>query len=334
MGEHIPSYYRYVERYCNKDEASFGGRKVVRWTGVKRSAELNMLLTGTVMIRRLKKDVLTQLPAKRRQRIALAPDKLDSSKMKEVKECIQEQKALAEEAAASGSAGVPMAVSQTFKLTAEAKMESVAKYIEYLLSNEIKFLLFAHHHVMLDRLEKKLRDLSTDFIRIDGKTPQKERQDFVTRFQESDRVRVALLSITAAGTGLTLTAAHTVVFAELFWVPGQMMQAEDRAHRIGQHHPVEVHYCIAEGTLDEVMYNSLNKKSRETTAVLKGAETCMQAQTLVNPAGLEAWRKTVKRPAPEDVPATGIAKFFKPTRQTNQAPTDAIDVEVDAQKGA
>merc|ERR1712080_702920 len=147
----------------------------------------------------------------------------------------------------------------------------------YLLSNELKFLLFAHH-VMMDRLEQKLKDLSTGYIRIDGKTPQKHRQDSVTRFQEDDKVRVALLSITAAGTGLTLTAAHTVVFAELYWVPGQMMQAEDRAHRIGQHHSVDVHYCIAEGTLDEVIFASLNKKTRDTTSILNGAETSIKAE--------------------------------------------------------
>lgn len=59
--------------------------------------------------------------------------------------------------------------------------------------------------------------------------------------------------------GLTLTAAHTVVFAELYWVPGQMLQAEDRVHRIGQTEMVDVHYCIAQGSLDERVYASLNK---------------------------------------------------------------------------
>lgn len=80
------------------------------------------------------------------------------------------------------------------------------------------------------------------------------------RFQETHEARVsrgvsakiaplqvALLSITACGHGLNLTAASTAVFAELYWVPGQIMQAEDRCHRMGTtHSTINVHYCIAE----------------------------------------------------------------------------------------
>merc|ERR1719261_886603 len=107
-------------------------------------------------------------------------------------------------------------------------------------------------------------------MRIDGKTPQKRRQENVECFQQKDEIRVALLSITAAGAGLTLTAAHTVVFAELYWVPGQMQQAEDRAHRIGQHDCVTVQYLVAEGTMDEVLFNCLEKKTRDTSSILDG----------------------------------------------------------------
>jgi len=90
------------------------------------------------------------------------------------------------------------------------------------------------------------------------------------QFQTDEATRVAVLSITACGQGLTLTAAHTVVFAELYWVPGQMIQAEDRVHRIGQQNHVDVHYCIAQGSLDNIIFNSLNRKSQDTTAVLDG----------------------------------------------------------------
>jgi hypothetical protein len=69
--------------------------------------------------------------------------------------------------------------------------------------------------------------------------------------------RAAVLSITAAGTGLTLHAAASVVFAELFWNPGQLQQAEDRAHRLGQKASVEVKYLVAKGTLDDTQVSDV-----------------------------------------------------------------------------
>merc|ERR1712019_221012 len=109
--------------------------------------------------------------------------------------------------------------------------------------------------------------MKENYVRIDGSTMASKRPELVKSFQEDESIRVAFLSITAAGTGLTLTAAHTVVFGELYWVPGQMHQAEDRAHRIGQHDCVTVQYLVARGTLDDVMYRALEKKSLSTSAV-------------------------------------------------------------------
>ena len=63
-------------------------------------------------------------------------------------------------------------------------------------------------------------------------------------FQSNPQIRVGLLSMTAAGVGLTLTAASTVIFAELHWTPGVLAQAEDRTHRIGQVNSVHIIYCI------------------------------------------------------------------------------------------
>lgn len=62
--------------------------------------------------------------------------------------------------------------------------------------------------------------------------------------------------------GLTFTAATHVVFAELYWDPGHIKQAEDRAHRIGQCNSVNIHYLIANGTLDTLMWGMLNRKVR------------------------------------------------------------------------
>ena len=81
-------------------------------------------------------------------------------------------------------------------------------------------------------------------MRIDGTVSQTDRSNNVDRFQNDPELLVALLSITAAAVGITLTAASTVVFAELHWTPALMVQAEDRAHRISQRSSVNCHYLI------------------------------------------------------------------------------------------
>lgn len=81
---------------------------------------------------------------------------------------------------------------------------------------------------------------------------------------------MAILSITAASQGLTLTAASCVVFAELAWTPSIMSQAEDRAHRIGQKNSVNIYYLHGKGTLDDDIYSLLHEKSLVTTGVTDG----------------------------------------------------------------
>merc|ERR1712176_1197110 len=157
-----------------------------------------------------------------------------------------------------------------------------------------------------------------DSVRIDGSTSAAQRPERVKRFQEMPSVRVALLSITAAGTGLTLTAAHMVVFAELYWVPGQLCQAEDRAHRIGQKSSVTVQYLIAKDTLDECLYNALERKTASTSEILNGykiklnaschtpeaaaqqADSKLCAQALASPCKNETKRLTRKRSGGSD----------------------------------
>ena len=101
------------------------------------------------------------------------------------------------------------------------------------------------------------------FIRIDGSTSPKSRQEQILKFQTDPTVRIALLGITAAGVAVTLTASSTVWFAELFWTPAIMVQAEDRCHRIGQQATVRCLYFIAKGTLDEVLWKLIEKKFRD-----------------------------------------------------------------------
>ena len=89
-------------------------------------------------------------------------------------------------------------------------------------------------------------------------------------FQEDSSIKVALLSVTAMGTGFTLTAASTVIFAELHWTPAVLIQAEDRSHRIGQKNSVNIHYLIGDNTLDPIMLRQLERKIGTVSKVLDG----------------------------------------------------------------
>ena len=84
-----------------------------------------------------------------------------------------------------------------------------------LIENGMKVLMFAHHKVILDGLEESLIKKKQKYIRIDGSVPSHKRHSRVQQFQKDESIKIAVLSITAAGTGLTLTAASIVVFAEM-----------------------------------------------------------------------------------------------------------------------
>jgi hypothetical protein len=119
---------------------------------------------------------------------------------------------------------------------------------------------FVFQKDVIDGLCSVLDENKKPHIRIDGSTPSSQRQALVDLFQTTPTCRVAVLSITAAGVGLTLTAASNVFFAELFYNPGALMQAEDRAHRIGQNDTVNVQYLVARNTIDEHLFRILNTK--------------------------------------------------------------------------
>ena len=134
--------------------------------------------------------------------------------------------------------------------------------------------MFAHHRAVLDRLCGFISDRGDSFIRIDGSVSSKDRFDLVEKFQQSSTCRVAVLAITSAGVAITLTAASTVFFAELFWTPGALLQAEDRAHRIGQTSAVRVFYFLGRSTIDDIIWPMILKKMKTLGEVVEGVKNC------------------------------------------------------------
>ena len=110
------------------------------------------------------------------------------------------------------------------------------------------------------------------YFRLDGSTSAVERQRGVDWFQSDASCKVALLSITAGGTGITLTASSTVVFAELTFTPALLLQAEDRVHRIGQPNAVNIHYLLGRHSLDDLLWPLLVRKMAVVGSSLDGEE--------------------------------------------------------------
>ncbi|GEM_PF-573219 len=247
------TWHRYVTRYCAGKQTRWG------WdvSGASNLGELQEKLRSTVMVRRRKADVLTELPPKRRQVVPLDPADVSGG----LRAIDAERRHMAAAAAAREGAQIEVelakasddpavyraavaklreaqaaefsAMSRLRHDTAVVKAPAVAEHVASLLeSGEPKVAVWAHHHDVVAILRERLAEYGA--VVVTGETPQSERQAAVDAFQAPDGPRVFIGSITAAGTGITLTAAQTAVFAELDWVPGNVSQAEDR--------------CFAEGT--------------------------------------------------------------------------------------
>lgn len=274
--------FSYLKRYCDAKQTIKGGRSVWDFSGSSNLPELQQRLRSSIMIRRLKKDVLTELPAKQRQVVVFpASGKLGKAvdaenALHESHESVLEEikteliwahatqdkdtydktlKILTE----NRSAGT--ALIQARQETALAKVPMVLEHLVNVLeSTEGKIVVFGHHVEVLAQICNGLIDAGYPPVVITGATSAKNRQKAVDEFQNNPNVRVFLGNIHAAGIGITLTASSTVIFAELDWVPANLSQAEDRCHRIGQKDSVLVQHLVLENSLDMRMARVLIEK--------------------------------------------------------------------------
>jgi len=290
-------------RYCNPKQKFINNNWFIDWSGSSNAKELNYILKK-IMIRRLKKDVINQLPPKKKQKIEIQTDpkiikKIKSLNIKNeylykeldkfnnnlnyinsnfnnnnVNDNLKEQR------------NENNIFNKIYMLSAEAKAKGVKEYIHYLIENKCKFLIFGHHRIMLDSIEEEAKKLKVDYIRIDGEVKPEERQKCVNRFQSDEACLIAILSITACYTGITLTAASTVIFSELYMTPAIMIQAEDRAHRIGQEHEcVNIHYLYGPNTLDDILFKMLNKKQNIFSNTLDNISKNMEVKNSFKKVG-------------------------------------------------
>lgn len=258
--------WAFGRRYCGLRQIWAGRKQVWDWSGASNLDELQEKLRSKCMVRRLKADVLKELPAKRRQIIPL--DHSGAAKLLEAERKLAREVGF-EEMARRLENGSTVGMTEMSKVRHElglAKVDKAIDHITDLLESVGKVVVFAHHRDVIASLFKELSAFKVALIH--GGTTGAARQQAVDDFQSPSGARVLIGQIQAAGVGITLTAASTVVFVEQDWVPGNMAQAEDRCHRIGQKESVLVQYLVFDESLDANMANTLINKSRVADAAL------------------------------------------------------------------
>ena len=244
--QYFNNFKKFGRRFCDPKLTPFG----LKWSGASNTKELHAIFE-LFMIRRLKKDVLKFLPPKTRIKIKIDCDEKIINEMGLKKNDIH----------STSKSKNGMSRLEMYVKTGYAKLVGIKAYVKYLLESQVKFLLFAHHLKILDEIEKFVKKHKYNYIRIDGSTKPENRFKLSNKFQTDEKIKIALLSITSCGTGITLTAANICVFAELIWTPSLMIQAEDRVHRIGQKsESIDIRYLYGEFTLDDYILEVLSRK--------------------------------------------------------------------------
>ena len=151
------------------------------------------------------------------------------------------------------------------------KLELLDELVDTIVAEGSAVLVFTQYVAMARLLRRHLTDRGIGTALLHGGTPVPEREVMVARFQ-SGEIPVFLLSLKAAGTGLNLTRADHVIHYDRWWNPAVEDQATDRAYRIGQTRPVQVHRLIAEGTVEDRIAELLRAKRDLAEAVLTSGD--------------------------------------------------------------
>lgn len=273
----------FERRYCAAQKDNFG-----RWntSGATNLKELNDRLRSTgIFIRRLKKDVLHDLPRKLPPTII----PLELANRTEYNKAEREfakwlgQRAVEDSKFKSSIKGLPpteqiraiakrrSSVEQRARdneelqkwsaltqLASEGKFDGVKEHLNNFLESQEKIVVFAWFIKTQQKLSKQF-DRSVHALGVDS---DRERNAAIDAFQSRPEIKLLVASIKAIGIGVTLTEAHHVAFVEFGWTPADIDQATDRLDRIGQKFPVNTYYYIAVGTIEEDIIDIIDRKRR------------------------------------------------------------------------
>lgn len=253
-----PATWKSFDRFRNRYSKGHYGVYGFVETGIKNSEELQSILRGSYMIRRLKSDVLSELPPKRRQIVELGrhgyesvldneakvrnafdkamsrdgsiDDKLQEAIRNDDLANIEEYKRQLNMMDSSFSAEMRASIAKVRHETALAKVPRCCEFIDTILEEKDKVVVFAHHRDVIEAIADHYKNESAILY---GGMSAADKDEAVQKFKNSKRCKVFVISIAAGGVGLTLTEADTVVFCELDWSPSNNTQAEDRCFAAG-----------------------------------------------------------------------------------------------------
>ncbi len=263
----------FTKRYCSGHYETIyiarghGATKSV-WvcSGSSNEKELSSRIKD-VMIRRLKKDVLSELPPKHRNSIEI---EISSAERDEYNNIV--------ESCYTGEPGDHLAaINCARQLVGKYKAQKALDLIDMYMDQNQPLLVFAHHHEVMNKLEEEIKG-KYSYGKIDGTISQDKRTQLVEDFQ-SGKINLLILSIKAAGVGITLTRSSNVIFLERAWTPADEEQAEDRTHRPGQKNNVLVQYLCIPDTVDDMMGTLIDAKRDILEKILNGG---MQIQEDLN----------------------------------------------------
>jgi SWI/SNF-related matrix-associated actin-dependent regulator 1 of chromatin subfamily A len=262
----FPNDWEFYKRYCKLHHTRFG------WdhSGACNTEELHYKLINSIMLRRLKKDVMKDLPPRIHSFVPLELEDKGEYKSAEQDFITFVRRIKGEAAAKKASKAEALVKMESLKqLAVTGKLNSVIKWIEDFLEVNGKLVVFATHTFVIDELMKYFADVA---VKLDGRT--KNKQEPVEKFQNDPKVKLFIGQTKAAAEGITLTAASHIAILEFPWTPGKLKQIIDRIHRIGQTaKKVVAYYLMAHGTIEERIAKLLDKKKQILDGVLDGKET-------------------------------------------------------------
>ncbi len=273
----------FYRRYCGAFRDRFGQWHI---DGATNLEELNDALRATCYIRRTKDQVLLDLPAVRHSKVVVSGSAAGMKEYEQARRDIIEYitrraKEVALEMGTSiWNAAVHakiraeanehlVRISVLRRLAAKAKMESVFEWIDGKIASGDKVVVAAHHREIVDMIADHYCGL-----KIQGGMSVEDVQEHKAKFQTGsiDEAPVIVLSMQAAKTGHTLTAAQDVLFVELPWTPADVDQTYSRCHRLGQKGSVMATYMIANGTIDQEIFDLIDSKRSVVNAATEGTE--------------------------------------------------------------